>query len=149
MKPPVNIDALMEEWGKDAPINETDPQKSMARIPILHAKYLHIMTHHNLMVKKMQADYHTRRRIKWDYYNGDLNNPEDLATHNLPPMERKIMRADIPQWLDADQELNNILLKKVMHEEIVDFCKSVIKELSNRTYQLKSYMDWERYVGGK
>lgn len=149
MKPPVTIDALTEEWIKDAGWDETDPHKAVANIPKLHSKYLRITTHHNLIVKKLQADYNTRRKVKWDYYNGDLNNPEDLERYGLEPMTKKVMRADLQHWLDSDTELNNILLKKVMHEEIVDFCKSVLKELNNRTFQLKSYMDWERFIGGK
>lgn len=149
MKPPVNLEALMQEWSNDAPVNETDPQKSMARIPVLHAKYVNIRTHHNLLVKRIMSEYQMRRKIKWEYYNGDLNNPEDLQTYNLEPMTKKVMRADIPMWLDADSELNNLLLKKVVHEEIVDYCDKVIKELNNRTFQLRSYMDWERYIGGK
>lgn len=149
MKPPVTIDTLTEEWIKDAGWDETDPHKAVANIPKLHSKYLRITTHHNLIVKKLQAEYNTRRKIKWDYYNGDLNNPEDLERYGLEPMTKKVMRADLQHWLDSDTELNNILLKKVMHEEIVDFCKSVLKELNNRTFQLKSYMDWERFIGGK
>ena len=149
MKPPVNVDMLTEEWINDAGWDETEPQKATANIPKLHAKYLRIMTHHNLMVKKITGDYHARRKIKWEYYNGDLNNPEDLEKYKLEPMMKKVLRADIPHYLDSDTELNNILLKKVMHEEIVDFCKNVLKELNNRTWQLKSYMDWEKFVGGR
>lgn len=148
MKPPVNIDALMEEWSKDAPIDETEPSRELAKIPSLHAKYLRIMTHHNMIVKKLMGDYNARRRIKWEYYSGDLNNPEDLETYNLEPMTKKVLRADIPIYLDSDPELNNILLKKVVHEEIVDFCKSVLKELNNRTFQIRSFIDWEKFTGG-
>jgi hypothetical protein len=36
-----------------------------------------------------------------------------------------------------------------MHEEIVEFCKQVLKELNNRTWQLKEYMSWERFIGGQ
>lgn len=72
MKPPVTIDVLMEEWVKDAPYDETEPQRAMANIPKLHAKYLRIMSHHNLIVKKLYAEYNTRRKIKWEYYSGDL-----------------------------------------------------------------------------
>ena len=149
MKPPVNIDALMEEWINDATYDETEPQRAMSNIPKLHAKYLRIMTHHNLTVKKLLAEYNSRRKIKWEYYNGDLNNPEDLEKYGLEPMMKKVLRADLQHYLDSDTELNTILLKKVMHEEIVEFCKQVLKELNNRTWQLKSYMDWEKFVGGQ
>ena len=148
MKPPVNIEALMEEWSKDSAYDETEPQKAMANIPKLHAKYLRIMTHHNLLVKKLLSEYNSRRKIKYDYFSGDLNNPEDLEKYGLEPMMKKVLRSDIQMWLDSDQDLNNLLLKKVIHEEIVDFCKSVLKELNNRTFQIKAYMDWERFIGG-
>lgn len=149
MKPPVNIDMLMEEWIKDAAYDETEPQRAIANIPKLHAKYLRIMTHHNLLVKKISTEYNTRRKIKWEYFSGDLNNPEDLAKYDLEPMLKKVLRVDLQHYLDSDIELNNILLKKVIHEEIVEFCRNVLKELNNRTWQLKSYMDWEKFVGGQ
>ena len=93
-------------------------------------------------------EYQSRRKIKWEYYSGDLNNPEDLAKHNLEPMMKKVLRSDIGQYLDSDTELNNILLKKAVHEEIVDFCKAVLKELNNRTFQVRSIIDWEKFTGG-
>lgn len=148
MKPPVNIDALMEEWSNDAAIDETEPGRELAKVPKLHAKYLRIMTHHNLIVKKLNADYTKLKKLKWEYYNGDLNNPEDLAEHGLQPMTKKVMRQDIPMYLDSDTDLNNILIKKVLHQEIVDFCASVLKELNNRTWQLRSLIDWEKFTGG-
>jgi hypothetical protein len=149
MKPPVTIDALMEEWSKDSSIDQIDPQKSMAKIPELHSKYLRALTHHSMVAKKIQASYNERRRIKWEYYSGDLNNPDDLAKYELEPFTKKVMKSDIGQYLDSDTELNSILLKKVVHEEIVDFCKAVLKELNQRTWQIKSYMDWERFIRGQ
>jgi hypothetical protein len=148
MKPPVDIEKLMAMWSEDAPIDETEPSKELARIPQLHAKYLSIMTHHSLIVKKLSAQYNQHKRIKWEYYSGDLNNPLDLHTYGLEPNMKKILRTDIPMYLDSDAELNSILLKKVMNEEIVDFCKAVIKELQNRTWQIKEYIGWEKFTHG-
>lgn len=148
MKPPVNIDALMEEWSKDSAIDETEPGRELLRVPTLHSKYLRIMTHHNLMVKKIMGEYHRLRKVKWEYYNGDLNNPEDLQKYNFEPNPKKILRADIPTYLDSDTELNDILLKKLLHEEIVNYCGSVLKEINNRTWQLRTYIDWEKFTSG-
>lgn len=148
MKPPVNIDDLMEMWSQDAKMDETEPGRELARIPNLHSKYLRIYTHHNLIAKKIHTDYMKMKRVKWEYYNGDLNNPEDLETHNLEPWSKKILRQDIPTYIDSDNDLNTLLLKKIMHQEIVDFCERVLKELNNRTFQLKSFIDWERYTRG-
>lgn len=149
MKPPVSIDALMEEWSKDAAIDEIEPGRETAKIPSLHAKYLRILTHHNLVCKKLTSDYNKMKRIKFEYYSGDLNNPEDLAEYNLQPFNKKLLRQDIPSYIDSDTDLNNILLKKVVHQEVVDFCSSVLKELNNRTFQLGNIIKWEQFTGGR
>lgn len=148
MKPPVNIDSLMEEWSNDSKIDETEPGRELIKTSTLHSKYLRIMTHHNLICKKLMGDYNRLRRTKWDWYSGHLNNPEDLEQYKLEPMTLKILRTDIPIYLDSDKDLNDLLLKKVLHEEIVDFCKSVLKELNARTYQLRGFIEWEKYIGG-
>lgn len=148
MKPPVNIDALTEEWSKDSQVDETEPGRELAKISSLHSKYLRILTHHNLICKKLIGDYSKLKKIKWEYYNGDLNNPDDLKEYGFEPMMKKPLRQDIPMYIDSDTDLNNILLKKVVHEEIVSFCSSVMKELNNRTWQLKSFIDWEKFTSG-
>lgn len=148
MKPPVSIESLHEEWAKDAVIDETEPARTLAKTPSLHAKYLQILTHHNLIIKKLMSDYAKLKRLKWEYYNGDLNNPEDLQQYGFEPITKKILRPEIPMYLDADEQLNTILIKKTVHQEIVDACTSILKEINNRTWQLKSIMDWERFTSG-
>lgn len=148
MKPPVNIDDLMEEWSKDSKIDETEPGRELAKISSLHAKYLRIMTHHNLLAKKIMSDYNKMKKIRWEYYSGDLNNPEDLEVLGLEPWVKKTLRQDIPMYIDSDSLLNSILIKKTVHQEVVDFCGSVLKELNNRTWQLKSFIDWEKFTSG-
>jgi hypothetical protein len=72
----------------------------------------------------------------------------DLETYNLQPLLKKIIRQDIPIYLDSDNDLNNLLMRKVLHQEIVDFCASVLKEINNRTWQLRSFIEWEKYTSG-
>lgn len=149
MKAPVKIDDLMEEWKKDSSIDHAEPVLELSRIPSLHAKYLNIRTYHNMVVKKLTNDYNTQKQIKMAWYRGDLNNPEDLAKYkleaNLQPCQTTAM-AQIK--LDGDHDLNTILAKKMIHEEIVDYCESVIKEIGARTYQLNSIVRFIIFSNG-
>lgn len=148
MKLPVSIDFVMEEWSKDSVIDETEPGRELIKISKLHSKYLMIMSHHNLLVKKYTVEYNRLKKLRWEYYSGDLNNPEDLETLGLEPWLKKTLRQDIPMYIDSDQLLNNTLLKRTVHQEIVDVCQSILKELQNRTWQLKSFIDWEKFNSG-
>jgi len=148
MRPPVTIDILFDMWAEDSKVDSTEIGDELLKIPNLHSKYLRIHSHHSLVVKKVMNDYARMKKIRWEYYNGDLNNPEDLETHKLKPFTKKILRTDIPMYLDSDEVLNNLLLKKVLHQEIVDSCAQILKELHSRTFQIKSYIDWEKFRNG-
>lgn len=150
MKPPVTIDILMDMWSKDAQVDLTEPARELAKISSLHAKYLNILSHHNLIIKKLNSDYTKKKSIMFQYYSGDLNDPEGLEKYGFnEPMRKKILRQDISIYLDGDEQLINILLKKSLHQEIVDYCSSIIKEINNRTFQLNNIIKWEIFVGGK
>lgn len=142
----MKIEELMESWSKDSIVDETSINSELAKIPKLHSKYLSIMTQHNLIVKKLMTDYYKLKTKKYEYYKGDFSQ-EDYEETGWEIFVKKTGR-DVTMYIDSDKELNNILLKKVVHEEIVDFCKAVLKELNNRTWQLKSYIDYERFLSG-
>jgi len=141
-----DIDVLTDMWSKDSVIDTTELTKELAKIPTLHAKYLKILSNHNLIIKKLNLNHTKLKRIKWEYYNGDLNNPEDLKTYNLQPMTKKIIRQDISIYLESDPELVQILAKKMINQEIVDICTAIMKELTNRTYQIGNMIKWNQFI---
>ena len=74
---------------------------------------------------------------------------EELEALSLEPWAKKTLRQDLPIYMDSDEELNKLLLKKSNSDTIIDYCDRVLKELNQRTWQLKSFIDWERYISGK
>lgn len=148
MKPPVTLDQLIDAWRIDSQIDDTEPGKELLKISSLQSKYLTVLSHHKMLVNRCNDSYAKMKRLKWEYYMGDLNNADDLEKHNLKPLYRKILRADIPTYLDSDTDLTNILIKKMVNQEIVDFCTAVLKEIHSRTFQLRSYIDWQKFIGG-
>lgn len=143
-----HIDDLLEMWAEDAKIDPSNLRNELIKISQYHSKYVSILTHHNLMVKKITAKYTKLRKVKWEYYNGDLNNPDDLNEYGYDPFTKKLTKQDIQLYLDADKELIDILLMKATHQEVVDVCTAIIKELHSRTFQIKSAIDYERFLNG-
>lgn len=148
MKLPITVDDLTSMWAEDSKIDELNLSAELARIPQLHSKYLKIHAHHNMLVKKITFDYTTLKRVRWEYYSGDLNNPEDLEELNLPPMTKKILRQDMSIYIEADADLTRLLAKKAINQEVVDVCAAIIKEISNRTYQIGSIIKWKQFQDG-
>ena len=140
------IDELLEMWRQDSEIDRTEPGKELLNIPKLHSKYLNILSKHRLLSKEAEFKYNKMKRLKWEYYTGKLDD-DDLKKHGWEPFPF-VLKSDITTYLDADEDMNRFLAQKLMHEEIVEVCNSILKELNSRTYQLRSFIDWEKFIQG-
>ncbi len=141
-------DELVRMWTEDSEIDQFDLNSSNAKTGKLHSKYTGILTNHSKIAKAIEAEWKRKKRVKYEYYCGDIVSRDELEKHGLPPLRKKILKTDIALYLETDEDLIKILLKKVFHDEIVEFCKFVLKELNNRTWQIKSMIDWNKFQSG-
>ena len=141
------LEEILEYWKKDAEIDQTEPGKELIRIPTLHNKYLTILTKHKIASKKAHFDYLRMRKVKWEYYTGKMSQ-EELEQYGWEPFQFTL-KSDINTYLEADGDLIKLLEKKVYHEEVVSVIESIMNELKNRHWELKSFIDWERFIGGQ
>jgi hypothetical protein len=148
MKPTAIAD-LVEMWDKDAEIDQTDPGTEILRIPLLHSKYVKQHMAHSLAAKSCAIEFSRIKKIKWEYYTGKLNGDEEiLKKYNLEPF-RFTLKGDVSTYLESDEDLSRITAKKALHDQAVEFCSLVVKELNARTYQLRAFMDWEKFIQGQ
>lgn len=140
------IDELLEMWRQDADIDRTEPGKALLDIPKLHSKYLNILSRHRLLVKEAEFKYNKMKKVKWEYYTGKMDDAT-LKHYGWEPFPF-ILKSDITTYLDSDEDLNKFLANKAMHEEIVDVCNAILKELNSRTFQLRDFIAWERFIQG-
>ena len=141
-----NIEQILSHWEKDSVIDQTEPGKELIRIPILHNKYLSMLIKHKMASKKANLDFIKMRKIKWEYYTGKLSKNQ-LDEYGWEPF-KFTLKSDINVYLEADSDLIKLTEKKIYHEEVVVLIESIMKELNSRTYQLKDFIAWERFIGG-
>lgn len=140
------LDELLQLWATDSIIDRTEPGKALIEIPKLHSKYLNILSQHRLQAKDAEFKYNRMRKLKWEYYTGKLDD-DDLKKHGWEPFPFTL-KSDISYYLESDEDINKYLASKLLHEEIVDVCNSILKELNARTFQLRDYIQWERFIQG-
>lgn len=148
MKPPVNIEDLMKEWSKDSNIDATAMELELLKISSLHSKYLNILSFHRHIVRKMESDYKTMKGLREDYYSGHLTQDE-CDKRGWEYMQHVHSNPKIARLLEGDPELTKILMKRIAHEEIVEFCTSVLKSINNRTWDLRAFVDYKRFTEGR
>jgi hypothetical protein len=87
------------------------------------------------------------RKIKWEYYTGKMSKDE-LDEYGWTPFQFTL-KSDITTYLEADGDLIKLLEKKVYHEETVSVIESIMNELKQRTWQLRDFISWEKFIGGQ
>jgi len=143
----MDIETLYNEWAKDGEIDQVNISKSTADIPKLHNKYFRWYVEEGLKLKKLKAEYKILCKLKTEWYRGELDD-EELKQHGWKPQPLKLLRADVPQYLEADPDVIKLSLKIGLQEEIVAYLESIIKHISNRNFLLKTIVDWEKFRTG-
>lgn len=140
------LEDVIKQWEKDSEVDSTEPGKEILRIPLLHNKYNKYLSLHNLSAKRAALEYDKLKRLKWEYYTGKMDQ-DQLEKLGWEPF-RFTLKSDIAVYIDGDDDLNKLKRKKSYHEEAAKFCENIMKELQSRTYQLRAYMDWEKFIQG-
>jgi hypothetical protein len=140
------LEELLEMWRQDSIIDRTEPGKALIDIPKLHSKYLNILSRHRLLSKEAEFKANKMKKIKWEYYTGKLDD-DDLKRRGWEPFPF-VLKSEITTYLESDEDINKYLASKIVHDEIVDVCTSILKELNNRAWELKSFIDWEKFIQG-
>jgi hypothetical protein len=140
------LEDLVEQWKNDSKINKIDPDKDLLTIPNLHSKYAAELVAHSAALKQKTRALTSLTKVKWLYFMGKLDQKE-LKERGWEPFQF-ILKGDVNIYLDADSEI--LALKEVVdaHEDAIEFCKMIVKQISDRTWQIKSYLDYAKYTVG-
>ena len=144
----MKLDDIMSMWEVDAKMDQTELGEESLKIPLLHHKYYKMLVDEGLLYKKLDLDYKSLYKLKYEYYMGILDQ-ETIEQRGWEPNCLKILKADLPVYIDADPELQMIQARIDVQKQKISFIESVIKTISNRGFLIKNAIDWERFkVGG-
>ena len=140
----MKLDDIIEEWQKDAKIDDVELDTESLNVPLLHAKYLKMYAQEKVKLKKYKMDYKTLRKVLSEYYRGELNNPEDLDELGRDPWPKAVLKQDIPQYIEGDDDMIKLVGKMVYQEEVVSLLEDILKSINNRGFQIKNAIDWRK-----
>ena len=100
----MTLDDIRKEIEKDTSIDQTGLDTESLKIPQLHGKYLNFLTDERLVLSQYESELAVVERVRWEYYTGKMSR-EELATRGLEPFTLKILRQDIPLYLNSDSDI--------------------------------------------
>tara|TARA_A100001037_G_C14682317_1_gene427890 strand:+ start:81 stop:515 length:435 start_codon:yes stop_codon:yes gene_type:complete len=143
----MKFEEIQKLWSGDCEIDETELSQESVKIPQLHNKYLIIFHDERLRLRTMRFDHSKLLKVKREYFSGRMDATE-LEAYDWEPFQYKLLKADIQEYIDADDDIIEGKKKISLQEEKVDYLEAIVKGLSNRGYLIKNAIDWKRFTEG-
>lgn len=141
----VDLETIQRMWSEDSKIDPDNLHTESLNIPVLHAKYFDLYNNLNLLRKKAEQQRKNIRHERYEYYSGKAD--PDVYIDN--PFPKKIRDKDTMQkYLDADEKLSGLSLKIEYYETMMKYLEEILKQVTNRTYQIKNAIEFMRFSSG-
>jgi hypothetical protein len=140
----ITLDDIKSQWAEDSKIDRELLDEESLKIPQLHSKYLNYLSDVKLLKIKKEQEYKTLIREKFEYYTGKAE-PE---VYQDKPFDLKILKQDLPLYMDSDPEIQLLQTRINYYEEIIYFLEKVLSCINNRGFQIKNSIDWQKFMQG-
>lgn len=124
----MNIDQVHEMWAVDCVINSSDLDGASRDTPKLHAKYLRMFSNARGKMVYLEMQQKKLLKKKWLYYNGKMTKEEiDAEGWEYDPFKgMKILKGDMDNFYDADDDIQKSELKIRYQKELIDTLKEIV-----------------------
>jgi hypothetical protein len=144
----MKLQELQDMWTEDCKIDMSNLGRAAATVPELHAKYLGILSTVRLQYRKAEAEYLKIRKLKIQYYRGELSKDElqvlgwDQYLHNKP------LKNEMEDVLQSDEDIIRYMDKIEYLKTILLHLEQIIKSINSRTWDIKSSIEWYKFTNG-
>ena len=141
----INLDKIQSMRQEDCKIDIDNMHEESIKIPQLHSKYHEILNNLILLRTKAQKIQKSVRHERYEYYSGKA----DPEVYEKEPFPKKVRDKDaLIRYMDADDRVSDANLKVEYYDVMINYTESILKQISNRTYQIKNSIEWHKFQAG-
>ena len=140
----MTLDELQQQAEKDLKMDDLELADESLKSASLHQKYLTIYNNFRQLHLMNEGTYRVLYRKKWEYYGGK-SEPEVYRDN---PFDHKILKQDIPIYLDSDEELIKAKQKVEYYKMCMDSCERILKQIQSRGWDIKNAIEWRKFLDG-
>ena len=137
----MKLEDIMKKWEEDSSIDDQDLDGESLKIPNTHAKYLELFTKEKKALREMKTHWKLLFQQRWEVVISKNGKPPD---HNI-----RISKSELEKhYVAADESLQKA--EKILNEQEgkVDYLKSVLSMIENRSFHINNAISWRKFVAG-
>jgi hypothetical protein len=143
----MKFEDIFSSWEKDSVIDKTELADESLKIPKLHHKYYSIYVGEKVILRKLESDMKKLKLEKYEFYSQGPTEESKEKGWRMPA-RGLILKADIPLYMEGDQDIIDLSLKIGMQQEKIEFLESIIKTFQTRGYIIKNAIDFTKFTMG-
>jgi len=140
----MTLDELQQTAEKDLKMDDLELADESLKTASLHQKYLTIFNNFRQLHLMNEGNYRVLYRKKWEYYGGK----SDPEVYRDNPFDHKILKQDIPIYLESDEDLIKAKQKVEYYKMCMDSCERILKQIQSRGWDIKNAIEWRKFVDG-
>lgn len=144
------LEEVLQEWQEDCQIGRTNLDEVSRQTPMLHAKYLSILSQTKLRLKQAEMNQKTLLKKKWLYYNGKMTQEQiEAEGWEYDPLDGlKIMKGDMDYYYDSDAEIQQTVLKIEYLKTMISTLSDIVDALKWRHQTIGNMIRWKVFEAG-
>ena len=144
----IDLKQILASWAEDSKLSMRLDEDSR-NTPLLHAKYLELLSNAKLLLKRAEFSQKTLLKQKWLYYNGKLSQEDiPLGWEHDPFNGLKIMKGDMDYYYDADPEIQKSEEKIQYYKTAVETLTEIVSNLNWRHQTISNIIKWKQFESG-
>ena len=145
----MNLETILEMWAEDCKITGSLDESSR-QTPMLHAKYLSMLTQAKLQLKRSEMQQKTMLKDKWLYYNGKMSK-EDIEERGWqfdPFNGLKVLKGEMDYYYDADVDIQKTEEKVQYWKTITETLTEIVDNIKWRHQTIGNMIRWRMFEAG-
>lgn len=143
----MKLEDIIALWNVDSKIDPFNLGNEAISISQLHHKYYQIYLAEKATYFALEKQYKKLKLQKYEFYTQGPSKQSEQFNWQLPPIG-KIIKSEVAMYVDADDDLLDLDMRIKFQLEKLSYVDSIIKSLTNRGFQIKSAIEYERFKMG-
>ena len=146
----IDLKSIHNMWAKDCIIDDMKLDESSRQTPILHAKYLELLSTVKLQLRRAEFSQKDLLKKKWLWYNGKMDQETivELGWDPDPFDGLKILKGDMDYYYDSDPEIQKSEEKIQYYKTLMETLTDILSNITWRHQTIKNMIEWKKFSSG-
>lgn len=147
----IDLKSILNMWAKDSEIDSMHLDEASRQAPILHAKYLELLSTHKLALKRAEFSQKVLLKEKWLYYEGKMSK-EDIEEKGWEPDPYDGLniktKHDKEYYYESDPDIQKSEEKIQYYKTTIETLTEIVDNIKWRHQTIGNMIKWRQFESG-